>query len=78
MTEKKIKQRKEKNGVVVSTKMDKTVIVNVERTIPHPKYGKVITRGKRYYAHCETNDIKEGDLLEVYKIEEIARTLAES
>lgn len=45
--------RRVKKGVIVSNKMQKTLVVNVERTFRHPKYGKVITRGKKYYAHYE-------------------------
>jgi small subunit ribosomal protein S17 len=43
--------RKLKEGVVVSNKMDKTVTVRVDTRMAHPKYHKVITRGKKYYAH---------------------------
>lgn len=46
--------RKVKKGVVVSNKMQKTVVVKVDRTLRHPQYSKVITRGKKYYAHNET------------------------
>jgi len=46
-------ERKVKEGIVISNKMDKTVVVRVDRTLPHPKYGKVITRGKKYYAHSD-------------------------
>lgn len=49
----KIKSNRMKEGVVVSNKMQKTVTVRVDRTYAHPKYGKVITRGKKYYAHTE-------------------------
>ena len=45
--------RKVKKGIVVSNKMQKTVVVKVERTFSHPKYGKVITRAKKFYAHNE-------------------------
>jgi small subunit ribosomal protein S17 len=45
--------RKVKKGIVVSNKMQKTVVVNVPRTLAHPRYEKVITRNKKYYAHCE-------------------------
>lgn len=45
--------RKVKKGVVVSNKMQKTVVVRVDRTFRHPKYEKVITRGKKYYAHYD-------------------------
>jgi len=54
-------QRREKVGVVLSDKMDKTVVVNIERTYRHARYQKVITRGKKYYAHDESNTIKSGD-----------------
>lgn len=45
--------RRVKKGIIVSNKMQKTLVVKVERTYRHPKYGKVITRGKKYYAHYE-------------------------
>jgi len=45
--------RKEREGVVVSNKMQKTVTVRVERTIRHPQFEKVISRTKKYYAHAE-------------------------
>jgi small subunit ribosomal protein S17 len=48
---KEIKSNRIKEGVIVSNKMQSTVTVRVDRTYPHPKYGKVITRGKKYYAH---------------------------
>lgn len=48
--------RKIKRGVVVSNKMQKTVIVKVERTERHPRYDKVITRVKKYYAHYDNPD----------------------
>lgn len=57
--------QKTRVGVVVSAKMDKTVVVNVERRVPHPEFKKVVTRSKRYYAHDETNDAKEGDRVKI-------------
>ncbi|MBA3721722.1 MAG: 30S ribosomal protein S17 [Parachlamydiaceae bacterium] len=57
--------RKVKKGIVVSTKMQKTVVVKVERTLRHPKYGKVITRAKKYYAHNESAPLKEGDEVQI-------------
>jgi small subunit ribosomal protein S17 len=53
--------RKEKKGIVVSNKMQNTVVVQVERTVRHPKYAKVISRAKKYYAHDEANDLQVGD-----------------
>ncbi len=56
--EKKSK-RKIKEGIVVSNKMMKTVVVMVEKTFSHPRYKKVIRRGKKYYAHHEKEEILE-------------------
>lgn len=53
--------RRTKQGVVVSTKMEKTAVVRVSRTLRHPKYEKVITRSKKYYAHDEAGLCKVGD-----------------
>lgn len=55
------KNRKTKRGVVVSNKMEKTLVVSVKRTIRDPKYQKVMTRSKKYYAHDEENSAKIGD-----------------
>lgn len=57
----KRQQRQTRKGVVVSNKMNKTVVVRVTRTLRHPQYGKVITTSKRYYAHDEENKAKVGD-----------------
>ncbi len=54
-------KRKVKKGVVVSNKMDKTVVVKVEHRIAHPKYGKIITRAKKFYAHNEVKPLQIGD-----------------
>lgn len=53
--------RKVKTGVVVSNKMDKTVVVNVERTLPHPRYGKIIRRNRKFYAHTDLDQLQIGD-----------------
>lgn len=53
--------RKTRSGVVVSDKMDKTVSVLVERAFPHPVYGKIVRRSKRYLAHDEHNEANAGD-----------------
>jgi small subunit ribosomal protein S17 len=59
--EQKIIHQKKFKGVVVSDKMDKTVVVRVNRFVKHPKYGKFIETSKRYKAHDETNEYKTGD-----------------
>ena len=56
-------------GTVVSDKTDKTVVVLVERRVKHPLYGKIIKRSKKYHAHDETNEYREG---ETVRIEETA------
>lgn len=50
-------------GVVVSTKMDKTIVVLIERKVPHPKYGKYIKRSTKVHAHDEKNECNEGDVV---------------
>jgi small subunit ribosomal protein S17 len=56
-------------GLIVSDKGDKTVVVNVERKVKHPLYGKIIRRSKKYHAHDEANAFKAG---ETVRIEETA------
>jgi small subunit ribosomal protein S17 len=58
-------RRKVRVGVVVSDKPNKTVIVQVERRISHPMYGKSVARTKKYYAHDENNDYKIGDTVRI-------------
>ncbi|ABV33154.1 MULTISPECIES: 30S ribosomal protein S17 [Pseudothermotoga] len=53
--------KKRLTGVVVSNKMDKTVVVEVTRKLEHPVYKKYIQRSKKYYAHDEKNECKAGD-----------------
>ena len=53
--------RKVREGLVVSTKMDKTAVVAVVERVRHPRYAKTVQRTKRLYAHDETNDTKVGD-----------------
>ncbi|MGE4573637.1 30S ribosomal protein S17 [Parachlamydia sp.] len=54
-------KRKVKTGTVLSNKMEKTVVVQVSRTYPHPRYGKVVTRNKKYYAHNELRPLEVGE-----------------
>ena len=57
--------RKTRVGLVVSDKMDKTVVVAIERRVPHPIYGKMITRTRRLKAHDEENSAKVGDVVRI-------------
>lgn len=60
-------------GVVVSDKMDKTVVVNVERRTQHPLYKKFIRRSKKYVAHDEGNTCKEGDVVQIQECRPISK-----
>lgn len=53
--------RKTRVGVVVSDKMSKTIVVKVERRVPHPQFKKIVRRSTKFYAHDETEQAKEGD-----------------
>ena len=61
-------------GRVVSDKMDRTVTVLIERRVTHPLYGKIMTRSKKYHAHDETNECKEGDLVTIEECRPLSRT----
>ena len=61
-------------GRVVSDKMEKTVTVLVERRVKHPLYGKVITRSKKYHAHDENSEFKEGDVVLIEETRPLAKT----
>ncbi len=63
-------------GRVVGDKMDKTVTVLVERRVKHPLYGKVVTKSRKYHAHDENNEFKEGDLVEIQACRKLAKTKA--
>lgn len=65
---------KERTGVVVSDKMDKTVVVAVENRAAHPKYGKIVVRTKRYKAHDEENKCKQGDRVRIQETRPLSRT----
>jgi len=65
--------RKMREGVVVSNKMQKTVTVLVSRTYQHPKFDKVVTRGKKYYAHVEKNDIQVGQRVRIVETRPLSR-----
>ena len=63
-------------GRVVSDKMNKTVTVLVERRVKHPLYGKIVTRSKKYHAHDEKNEFKEGDTVLIEETRPLAKTKA--
>src|SRR5688500_15640615 len=65
--------RKSRVGVVVSDKMQKTVVVALERRVPHPVYGKMVTRTKRVTAHDEENTAKTGDTGRIMETRPLAK-----
>jgi small subunit ribosomal protein S17 len=65
---------KERVGVVVSDKMDKTVVVAVENRSAHPVYGKIVVRTKRYKAHDEDNQAKTGDRVRITETRPLSKT----
>ena len=67
------KNRKEKIGVVVSNKMDKTVTVLVSQRIKHPVYGKYISQGKKFMAHDEENACRQGDTISIVEARPMSR-----
>lgn len=62
VTESKVIKKKFK-GIVVSDKMDKTIVVRVDRVVIHPRYGKRYTQSKNYKVHDEENKHKEGEVV---------------
>jgi small subunit ribosomal protein S17 len=65
--------RKTRLGVVVSDKMQKTVVVAIERRYPHPVYGKMVTRTKRVKAHDEENAAKSGDTVRIMETRPLSK-----
>jgi len=65
--------RKEKEGIVVSNKMQKTVSVRVQRTFRDPKYGKVVTRAKKYYAHIEGLEVSPGQKVRIVETRPLSK-----
>jgi small subunit ribosomal protein S17 len=65
--------RKTRIGTVVSDKMDKTVVVVVERRYAHPLYGKQVTRTKKYHAHDENNDFNVGDTVRIMETRPLSK-----
>ncbi len=68
--------RKERVGEVVSNKMQKTIVVRVERRFRHPVFKKVVSNFQKLYAHDETNTAKVGDLVRIQETRPLSRTKA--
>ena len=66
--------RKERIGVVTSDKMDKSIVVSVERKVKHPKYGKFVKKTSKFVAHDETNDCNIGDIVRIMETRPLSKS----
>lgn len=66
-------RRRENIGVVISNKMNKTVTVKVTRKIRHPRYGKVVERSKKYYAHDDSNNVELGQKVRIMETRPLSK-----
>jgi len=66
--------RKERKGAVVSRSGNKTIVVQVERRLPHPQYGKIVRQMKKFHAHDEKNEAKVGDQVVIVETRPLSKT----
>lgn len=64
-TDKQVRHRQEKVGIVTSTKMQKTIVVEVRRRVAHPVYKRIVTRRSKFMAHDEHGKAHEGDMVRI-------------
>ncbi|MCK5729481.1 MAG: 30S ribosomal protein S17 [Draconibacterium sp.] len=75
MEEKKVRNlRKERIGVVVSNKMDKSIVVAVKRKVKHPIYGKFVNKTAKFHAHDEDNTCNSGDTVKIMETRPLSKT----
>ncbi len=72
----KTKTARSLSGRVISDKMNKTITVQVDRRIRHPLYGKIVTRHTKLHAHDESNECKEGDLVQIEECRPLSKSKA--
>ncbi len=68
------KLRKERIGVVISNKMEKSIVVEIERKVKHPIYGKFVKKTSRFHAHDEANDCNIGDTVKIMETRPLSKT----
>ncbi len=73
MAENKRNLRKERIGVVVSNKMQKSIVVAVKRKVKHPIYGKFINKTTKFVAHDEENTCNEGDVVRIMEVRPLSK-----
>jgi len=66
--------RKERIGVVISNKMEKSIVVSEVKKMKHPMYGKFVLKTKKYVAHDEKNDCNEGDTVKIMETRPLSKT----
>ena len=74
MSEMSVRKNRVVSGVVVSTRMDKTVVVRIERQVKHPIYGKYIRRSAKVSAHDENNDWNVGDVVSLVETRPLSQS----
>ena len=73
VTTKKPVLRKTRVGVVTSTKMDKTIVVEYVARVPHPKFKKIVKKSKKFYAHDENSTAKVGDKVRIVETRPLSK-----
>ncbi|MFN3323645.1 MAG: 30S ribosomal protein S17 [Bryobacteraceae bacterium] len=68
-----VRHKAEKVGEVVSTKMAKTIVVEVTRRVPHPLYKRIVNKRKKFYAHDEENSARVGDVVRIIESRPLSR-----
>ncbi|SFT70573.1 SSU ribosomal protein S17P [Lishizhenia tianjinensis] len=66
--------RKERIGVVTSDKMEKSIVISVERKVKHPKYGKFVKKTTKFVAHDENNDCNIGDTVRIMETRPLSKS----
>ncbi|MGY8925921.1 MAG: 30S ribosomal protein S17 [Flavobacteriales bacterium] len=66
--------RKERIGIVTSNKMEKSIVISVERKVKHPKYGKFVKKTTKFVAHDEKNDCNEGDTVKIMETRPLSKS----
>jgi small subunit ribosomal protein S17 len=65
--------RKTRTGEVVSSRMNKTIVVRIVTRVPHPKFGKIVKQMKKFYAHDEQNQAKPGDTVRIMETRPLSK-----
>lgn len=65
--------RKERTGIVVSNKMEQTIVIAVKRKVKHPMYGKFVNRTSKFYAHDEKNECNIGDTVKIMETRPLSK-----